>query len=106
VTTAQPLLPAKSSYQLNDAVLYCDTTNGSAHAPTVVSLAPSTGSVLVSSLGSLQMVRFLVLRHRVVHSLSERYKQPPRVVRFINYALRHDLLPLHFDLIDSGGQFK
>jgi hypothetical protein len=52
-----------------DPVLYCDI-NGLTHAPTVLSLAPSTGSVSASSLGSLGMVRFLVVLHRVVHSLS------------------------------------
>ena len=50
------------SYLLSsvDFVLYCDT-NGLTHAPTVLSLAPLNDSVLACSLGSLQIVHFLVL---------------------------------------------
>ena len=65
------------------------------HAPAVSSLAPSTGSVFASSLGSLRIVRFLVLLHRAVHSPSLWYNNCCVVVR-------HDMLPLHFDLTNSG----
>ena len=57
-----------------DPVLCCDT-NGPTHTATVLSLAPSTTSMFDSSLGTLRIVRFLVLLRRVVHSLSVRFMQ-------------------------------
>ena len=44
-----------------DPVLYGDT-NGSTHAPVVVSLAPSAAAVPASSLGPWRIVRCIVVR--------------------------------------------
>ena len=52
-----------------DPGLYCDT-NGPIHAPSVLSLSPSTGSMFASSLAALQIVGFLVfaLQSGVFHT--------------------------------------
>jgi len=89
-----------------DTVLYCGT-NGPTHAPTVLSRALSTGSVLASSLGPLRVVHFIVLLHRVVRcTVCALHTAVSVVVRFMHCALHHDLLPLYLALIHSGEQFN
>jgi hypothetical protein len=90
------------SYLLSsvDPVLNCDT-NGPAHAPAILSLAPSTGSMFASSIGSLQSARFLVFasqREWCIHCLC--------CGSLPQQQLRCGSLPLYFDHINSGDQFN
>jgi hypothetical protein len=90
------------SYLLSsvDLVLFCATIEPT-HAPTVVSLAPSTGAVFASSLGSLRIVRFLILLHRVT----------PHTAAALLFASVSMLFGMvfflcTFELISSGEQFN
>ena len=92
-------------FRVCDPVLYCGT-NGSTHAPTVLSLASSTGLVLAFSLVSLRIVRVLVcFTEWCIHCAVSHTQQRVRCCS-LQYAVRDDSLPLCFDLINFGEQFK
>jgi hypothetical protein len=81
-----------------DPVLYCDT-NGPTHAPTVFTCSIDWFGVCFFT----WLIADCALPCLASLSVAAAYSSC--VVRFINYACGHDLLPLYFDLLNSGVQF-